>query len=202
VIEHIDAHGSFVTRGKRYSVAQFRGPVGYRQDYANKLHVQCYAEAHLNAHTQEGVNYAMAIAAHQHSVHWGSAFTRRAAEAFGHPDNGVLVMSGRGSGLVARVKWPAPALVLEPGFISNPEFAAWSLTGEGIDALGRALAESILECIEPGLIGLSIGHNYRGTGDMGAPVHPDHDDHPEWDQEAEIAEAYVDAATQYLVGYE
>lgn len=200
--EVIDQHGSFIDRGKLYDVVQLRGPVAHRQERANKLKVICYAECHCNAHVNPSVNYAMTIAAHPHSQHWGTVYTRHVAKAYGHTDNGSLLMQGRGSGLVARIKWPAPALVLEPGFVSNPEFAEWAKTGEGIDALGQALAASIIECFpKGGLVGLSLGHKYRGTGDMGAIVYddPDVEDDPEWDQEAEIAEAYLDSATQFLL---
>jgi hypothetical protein len=90
--------------------------------------------------------------------------------------------------------------VLEPGFLSNPLFAEWVRSGEALDALGKALADSILDAFPlGGLVGLSIGHAYRGTNDPGAPIHEDFDEDPEWDDEAEFAEAYVDAATEMLV---
>lgn len=198
----IDDHGSFVIEGPRFQAVQLRGPVRYRQEKANELGVRCYAEAHLNSFSRADVNYSMAIAAHEFCATWGRDYTRRVAREFDIRDGGCVVTKGRGSGLVASIRWPAPGLVLEPGFLSHPEFAFRATTGEGIDALGRCLADSIVDGFGSGLIGFSIGHAYRGTGDMGAPVHPEFGEDPEFDQEAEVAEAYIVAATEYLTSYE
>jgi hypothetical protein len=98
-------------------------------------------------------------------------------------------------------------MLLEPLFLSHPE-TALTLQGEGTDDLGRCLAESIMETFpEGGLVGLSIGHMYRGTGDKGAklPTDRDGDGVPDWewdtstDEEAELCEAYVKAATEILI---
>lgn len=193
----LDDHGSFVIEGPRYQVIQFRGPVAYRQDQANERKVKCYFEAHLNAMGGKVVKDAVfAIASYKHSVPWGKLFAAKAATALGIRNDGVLV-GVKGHGLVSRIRWPAKGLVLEPGFISNPEFAKKLVGGGGIELLGKALAESIMEMWPAGgLIGWGVGHRYRGDGDMGAMAAIEN---PEFDQEAEIAEGYGDVATRILV---
>jgi hypothetical protein len=47
------------------------------------------------------------------------------------------------------------------------------------------------------VIGLSVGHRYRGGSDKGAFAADVED--PEFDQEAEIAEAYLNVAMERLV---
>ena len=192
----LDDHGTFVVEGPRYQVIQFRGPVAYRQDQANERGVKCYCEAHLNAMGGKVVKDAVfAIAAYKHSVPWGKLFSAKVAAALGIRDDHVLV-GAKGHGLVSRIRWPAPGLVLEPGFISNAAFADRLVNGGGIELLGRALAESIMDMWPAGgLIGYSVGHRYRGTGDMGSTADIEN---PAFDREAEIAEAYGDVATRIL----
>jgi len=109
----------------------------------------------------------------------------------------VAIITGAGSGNLQYVA--APALLLEPGFISDPEYAARVSTGEGADKLGRCIAAAIVKAFPAGgIVGLSVGHRYRGNGDMGAPVAGSED--PAFDQEAELAELYLDAATEVLLG--
>lgn len=194
----LDDHGSFVVEGPKYSVIQFRGPVQYRQDQANEHKVACYFEAHLNSMGNMPVADAVfAIAAYEFATPWGLDFTRRCAKLLGIRNDGVKV-GIKGCGLVSRVRWPRPGLVLEPGFISNPAFAERLVNGGGIALIGQAIAESIIQCWPDGCtVGCSIGHRYRGTGDMGALAAKM--ENPEFDQEAEIAEAYVDDFTRRLV---
>jgi N-acetylmuramoyl-L-alanine amidase len=209
------------------------GPTYYRQELANKRNVVCYAEGHLNAldttprrnvdelgrdlgvapgelervARNRAVNYAMAIVpegARQVADPWAYCYLKHVVSTFGHRGLGQVQRGGRGSALVRRVF--APAIVLEPGFISNPEFRARISTGEGLDALGKCLADSIRELFpEGGLVGLSIGHAYRDgrtltAGDPGAVVSKKDDPDPAFDTEAELVEAYITAASEYLTG--
>jgi hypothetical protein len=101
-------------------------------------------------------------------------------------------------------------MLLEPMFMTDPEMLRRITTGEGIDGLGRCLADSIVATFpHGGLVGLSIGHAYRGGGDKGAKApmiddnkngEPDYDWDESFDEEAELVEAYVDSATEMLVG--
>lgn len=205
----IDKHGSFISEGPRYSVLQCRGPVRYRQTLASDRGVICYAEAHLNASSNPKAQHGFVIAGSttpKSTEEWADAYLSRIAETFGVKTYGVK-KGIRGSGNVHWVKWPTPTMLLEPLFVSDPIMAARITSGEGLDALGRCLAGSIRATFpDGGLVGLSIGHAYRGTGDGGANVarmdidgdgevdEPD----PAFDQEAELCEAYVDAATEIL----
>lgn len=193
----LDDHGSFVVEGPRYQVFQFRGPVAYRQDQANERRVKCYFEAHLNAMGGKVVKDAVfAIAAYKHSIDWGKRFSAKAAEALSIRNDHVIV-GAHGYGLVSRLRWPTQGLVLEPGFISNKDFVDRLVNQGGIELLGRALAESIMDTWPAGCaVGASIGHVYRGTGDQGAMAVTEN---PAFDREAEIAEAYTEVATRILV---
>jgi hypothetical protein len=186
----------------RYTVHQARGNLTVRQHEANKAECICYAEQHLNATTNPKVNYALAIVAanaSEQSKDWARTYTRIVSFEFGHPDRGVSIGPPRGSYNVKLTK--CPAILLEPGFVSNPEFAAIVRTGEGIDALARCLVRSIEECFPVGgLVALSVGHMYRGKPDPGAPVfEPDGLHDPEFDDEAELNDAIIVSATEMLL---
>jgi hypothetical protein len=183
-----------------YTVHQARGPLYQRQMDANKAGVAAYVEQHLNATTDRGANYAMVITvpnANRVTLAWGRTYTALISKEFGHKNLGCI-SGGRGTFNLKFLK--CPALLLEPGFVSNPGFAAIAKSGEGQDALARCLVESIKQHFDGGLIGLSVGHMYRGTGDRGAPVYePDGYEDAAWDDEAEICDAVINAATEMLV---
>lgn len=192
-----------------YQVHHARGSLWVRQQAATKAGCQCYAEQHCNAHTNHSINYAMAICdanSSERSRDWARTYTRMVSEAFGHPDRGVLVYGGRGAYNVRIVA--CPAVLLEPGFVSNPEFADAVRTGEGIDMLALCLARSIRDCFpDPagGPVGLSAGHAYRGKPDPGAPTYDkgQADTDTKLDDETELNIAIVDAAGGMLErGYE
>lgn len=194
----LDKYGSFRVDGPKYSVVQFRGPVAYRQAEANRMRVLAYLEAHCNAMGKPVANSVFAIAAYNHSVPLGKLFSKHAAAALGIRDDGVQV-AVKGSGLVSRVRWPAEGLVLEPGFISNPDFADQLVNGGGIACLGAALARAVSEYYPTGgLIGGGVGHAYRfGEGnDQGALAAEM--ENPAFDRESEIAEAYWNDFTERL----
>lgn len=179
-----------------------RGALYARQMAANAANVACYAEQHCNASSDPRTNYSMAIVAPNASEltkGWARSYTRICSMVFGIRDAGIVI-GGRGTYNLQFLR--APAVLLEPGFVSNPEFAAILRTGEGQDALARCLVRSIEETFAGGLVGLSVGHLYRGTGDKGAPVaQPDGLEDPAWDQEGEICDSVVEAAAVMLGGY-
>lgn len=204
--------GSRQVDGPYYSVADLRGPVFgptyYRQLLARRLGAICYAEGHLNASTNAKTNRAevvIATSAAPKARAWASAYLDELVAQSVQPSLGQVI-GGRGAGNIARVD--VPAMLLEPGFVSNPDFAAFARTGEGIDALGRALARSIMRTFPGGgLVTFSTGHAHRTRAalqDPGAPV-ADPDgwaEDPEWDSEVELVEAYLASAVEYLVGYD
>src|SRR5690606_41260228 len=89
-------------------------------------------------------------------------YTRLCALEFGTRDGGVLV-GHRGLGNV--VNAGCPQVLAEPGFVSNPEFAAIARTGEGLDALARCLVQAIRTHIPGGLVGLDVWQNHLGKSD-------------------------------------
>src|SRR5690606_30050159 len=119
---------------------------------------------------------------------WAGAYLRRIGSLFDVPTKGI-VRGVPGQSCVMHVRWPTPTMLLEPLFLSGADI--FHVSGEGldtvIDRLGRALAESIVECFPSGgLVGLSIGHMYRGTGDRGARSNRDWEWEPEFDDEGEL----------------
>jgi hypothetical protein len=182
-------------------VFRARGPLFARQQLANKVGCSAYCEAHFNAHTNKAVNYAMAIVDHAASgasKAWAREYTALCSRAFGHADRGVVIGPGRGSYNVRFAK--CPAILVEPGFVSNAEFAAIVQTGEGIDAVARCLVDSIRACFpDGGLVGLSVGHMYRGKPDPGAPVNQGELVDPATDSEAELNDLVITAAEEMLL---
>lgn len=212
-------HGSLIMHGKRFDVHQLRGPVFgptyYRQLRANERGAVCYVEGHLNASTNQQANYAECILspnAGDKTKLWARDFLMRLSVAADIRSTGFR-QDGRGAGNISRVR--APAMLLEPGFVSNVHWAAFCRTGEGADCIGKALAESIAETFSGGVVALSVGHAYRRDGsdwsdeekrgDGGAPVADPDDGSPEdpaFDEEAELVELYLTAAAEHLVSYE
>jgi hypothetical protein len=161
-------HGSLIMHGKRFDVHQLRGPVFgptyYRQLRANERGAVCYVEGHLNASPNTQANYAeciLAPTAGDKTKLWARDFLTRLSIAADIRGIGFR-QDGRGTGNISRVR--APAMLLEPGFASNPHWAAFCRTGEGADCIGRVLAQSIVEHFSGGIVAFSVGHAYRRDG--------------------------------------
>lgn len=195
-------NGSFVVRGKRFDVLNARGTIGGRQDLATKLGVIGYVEQHLNANRSPKPNYASAHVApratrHEKSVDFAAVYTAACAKVLGIPNSGVIEAPSN----CARM-WKVPAFLAEPAFLSNPDFAAFVKTGEGTETMARLLANAFAFWFPGGgLVGLSVGHAYRGNNDPGAPAYrdPEGEEDPAYDDEAEIADGIVNLATELLV---
>lgn len=195
---------SFIVRGRRYDVFHARGTVAARQDAANRAGVICYVEQHLNANAHESPWYASAhlppaATRHGGSAAFAKAYVDHVAREHKIPHGGVREAPSN----CARMR--CPAFLAEPTFLSNPEMSRWLRSGEGTEALARSLAETIVLVFPGGgLVGLSVGHAYRGNGDPGAPARIDGDEVRDraYDDEAEIADGIVNLATELLVMYE
>jgi hypothetical protein len=192
-------YGSFIVRGGLYDVLSARGTVAARQDLATKLGVRLYVEQHLNASKHRSPRYACAFiaqASNPNSRPFAVEYVRLCASILGLPNGGVSV----GPSNCGRMR--CPSFLAEPGFISNPEFSAFAKTGEGTEAIAKCLVEAIkFQLPGGGLVGLSVGHAYRGNRDPGAPSYrdPEGGEDPAYDDEAEIADGIVNLATELLV---
>lgn len=210
----LDAFGSFRVKGKRFDVLEVRGPVfgptHHSQRFASAMGAICYVECHLNASTSRAANWAEVIttgttdkarAAVEKQL--GFAFTSKICAIFGHEDRGVRE-GGRGAGNIYRTS--CPAILTEPGFLSNLSFFSFCRSAAGSGAIGMALADAIAETFpKGGLVALRLGHAYRGesgeTLDAGAPVPGGYDPDPAHDSEIELAALYMQAALAALVDY-
>lgn len=188
--------------GAYWSVWQARGPLYQRQMDANAAGCVAAVEQHLNASTNKHVNYASALIAKNASAKaeaWARWYVNHVAETYGIRGAGVVRDPPRGQVCIAH--YHCPAILVEPGFVSDHDFANRIQTGEGIDGLARCLVDSIVhEFPDGGLVALSVGHMYRGVPDPGATVNDEGDDlDPAFDSEAELNDAIITAATEMLV---
>lgn len=187
--------------GKHWHVWRARGPVWQRQIDANNAGCIAAVEQHLNAGSKTAL-YAMAIVAgnaSEKSKAWGRDYTARVAKELGIKNSGVVVNPPRGPYMIKF--YHCPAILVEPGFISNHDFGDVVQSGEGIDALARILVDSICaQFPDGGLVALSVGHAYRGVRDPGAKVNDLGDDlDPLFDDEVELNEAIITAAEEMLL---
>ena len=185
--------------GLHWHVWRARGPLYQRQVDANAAGCVAAIEQHLNASTNKAVNYASALIVSEKSRAWASDYVARAAETFGIRNAGVVINPPRGSYCLKF--YHCPAILVEPGFVSNHDFANRVQSGEGIDALARVLVDSICATFpDGGLVALSVGHGYRGTPDPGAPVNDAGDVlDPAFDSEEELNDAIITAAEEMLL---
>jgi len=189
--------------GKHWHVWRARGPLRQRQIDANAAGCIAAVEQHLNSTTDETVNYATALVAGNSSRTsrvWARYYVSRVAEEFQVRNAGIVLGPlPRGEGNLKF--YTCPAILVEPGFISNHDFADRIQSGEGIDALARVLVDSICTLFpDGGIVALSVGHLYKGTGDTGAPVNDEGDElDPTFDTEGELNDAIIKAAEEMLV---
>lgn len=194
-----DAAGSFIVRGKRFDVLNARGTIAARQDLANRQGVICFVEQHLNASTSPTPWYSCAFYAenrHPKTTEFARLYVETCSRILLTPNGGHRV----GPSNCARM-YRVPAFLAEPGFISNPEFSRFVRTGGGAETVARCLVETIEKMFpNGGLVGLSVGHAYRGNNDPGAPAYTDEEsEDPTYNDEAEIADGIVNLATELLV---
>jgi hypothetical protein len=174
-----------------------------RQIDANKAGCVAAVEQHLNASTNKAVNYASALVSKrgsEASKAWGRDYVARIAAEFGIRNAGIVVGPPRGEFNIKFYR--CPAILVEPGFVSNHDFADRIQVGEGIDALARVLVDSICARFPGGgPVALSVGHMYRGVPDPGALVNDEGDTEidPAFDTEAELNDAIIRTAEEMLL---
>jgi hypothetical protein len=189
--------------GKHWHVWRARGALRQRQLDANAAGCIAAVEQHLNSVVDTSINYATALVAGNGSAkskEWARDYVARVAVEFGVRDAGIVTGPlPRGEGNLKH--YSCPAMIVEPGFISNKEFADRIQSGEGIDALARILVDSICGLFpDGGLVALSVGHLYKGTGDQGAPVNDEGDElDPAFDAEGELCDAIITSTEEMLL---
>lgn len=185
--------------GKHWHVWRARGPLYQRQMDANAIGCVAVVEQHLNASTNKFANYSCALIMHERSRAFAAAYLALVSTTFETRNAGVVINPPRGQ---YNLKfYGCPAILVEPGFVSNHEFADRIQSGEGIDALAKCLVDAVCAVFpDGGLVGLSVGHLYRGTADQGAPVNDEGDaPDPEFDTEGELNDAIITSAEEMLL---
>jgi len=201
---NLDAYGSTLDQGPLFSVLRARGPIFspsyHRQILANKAGARFYVDAHLNAGPPAS-NYGFCILSRS------DVFTERLARALARKMSEHLDVRPAGS-LIRAKGWgnigqvTCPAILWEPAFITHRPLQRVISTGEGIEAIGRILAETIREFFPTGgVIALSNSHADRGTRDPGALVPAEFAPDPAFDTEAEFVEEYLTLAAERLLSY-
>lgn len=124
-----------------------------RNDFANSLSdVDFYISIHCNAFFEDE-NVKGARIYHMNDDEGGRAVSRAFANIY-NPDSNFIVneMSGMNSYQVIRNS-DMPAVLVETGFVSNPDEAKAMLTDEWTDSMAEMLCESIMTCFKDGSIG-------------------------------------------------
>lgn len=188
--------------GRHWHVWRARGPTRQRQLDANRAGCVAAFEQHLNAVGDKEVLHSLALVAKngsEKSKAWARDYTARVAEKFGIKDGGIVVDPPRGGFNVQL--YSCPSILLEPGFISHYDFANRVQIGEGLDALAECAVDSVCAMFpEGGLVAVSCGHLYRGTGDKGAKVNDGDDEvDPLFDEEGELNDQIVFSIEEMLV---
>jgi hypothetical protein len=158
----------------------FTGTYAERQEAANEWPATVYIEIHANSVDNSDVDYAMTVVASNHS-NTSYRLAQFYAEQFGAAydvggdddtdigyEDGVRV-GGRGDGNLRRTDMPA--VLLEPGFGSNPAQARLMETDRGLDTAARIILAGVERFWPDGAkVALSIGHkgSKPGRNDMGA----------------------------------
>ncbi len=166
-------------KNNKYRVKFYRGSYRERQLRANNDNAVVYIEQHFNAGLPTA-NYCVVIVgsnASQTSKNIGIQYSKYINSELGIKiggDNGIKVggYNGRGNGNLVHTKMPA--VLLEPGFCSNPEFAKTIKTEEGRWKVADCTYKAIRDFFpRGGLVALSVGHKYKTSKplDRGASVH-------------------------------
>lgn len=191
-----------------YTVIRPTGDYADRQREATQAGALLYLEQHLNASSNVVVCRPMGLylgdagddtdadarplaLAHEYAQQVFSA----AGFPFPQPPQTLALFSGsRGYGNLSRLGPDVVGILMEPGHVSHPAFAAWVKTGAGVEALARVIVHVVRGAApKGGVIALSVGHAGKTSSpdDRGAPVHGGG-----W--EADICQRIVDLAADML----
>lgn len=179
-----------------YRTKVYTGPYAERQRKANMDNADVYLEVHANSVEAGDVDYALSVVSSKHSAtsyELAAELARAFGTAFdvGHPtnvgyDDGVRV-GGRGDGNLAYTAMPA--VLIEPGFGSNPKQARLMESDSGIETAASIIVRTIIRFWPAGAsVALSVGHKGNKPKDMGAAWAGER-----FQWEAEWADAVVNA---------
>ena len=173
-----------------------------RQEWARARGARLYLEQHFDAAADPRVDGSLSIVAagDPESAALGREYAARAAEVCPHRrvvSWGPVQVGGRGAGNVERTRTGCPSALLEPGFVSCPDFDAWAGSDAGLDALAGLIVHVVRGALPGGgVVALSVGHLGRNSRpvDRGAP-------RVGGGWEADLAAEVVARAARALVDY-
>lgn len=183
-----------------YTVLRPTGDYYPRQKWARSRGAQLYLEQHFNSSADPHADGALAIvsaSARLESIALAREYARRAAEVCPHRrvvSWGPVQVGGSGSGNVDEHRTGCPSALLEPGFVSNPAFDAWTRTTDGLTALAGVIVHVVRGALpRGGVVALSCGH-------VGKTSYPDDRGarRASGGWEAELAVQVVDLAARLL----
>lgn len=161
-----------------YRILRVTGDYSSRQLSATTADADLYLEAHFNASPDRSVTYPAGLYVERPGCEPSRELAREYAAYVAErcPVDGEhsraigLAYGDRGRGNIAHVS--CPAIIMEPGFVSHPGFAAWSQSAAGVHVLAEAIVHVVRGALPGGgVVALSVGHlGKEGGVDRGAPV--------------------------------
>lgn len=160
-----------------YVILRPRGDYDTRQHVAAAAGCDLYLEQHFNSAVDPGVTYpaGLYLDGDEPSRALAREYAARVSEVCpvrgGEPRAIPLGPGDRGRVNLRYVA--SPRAILEPGFGSNPAFAAWAQSADGVEALAGALVHVVRgACPRGGVVALSVGHlgKAQAPDDRGAPL--------------------------------
>lgn len=205
-MEKLDKYQSYIVEGELYRCLYATGPMFspniHRKTLVNVQGALVHFACHFNSAINKKANYAFCIL--NQNEH--RALSNDIAMSFLnklHKETGITikpcVVGGPGSGNISRI-W-CPSILIEPGFISNREWYSFLRANDnsGLKLIGRLLAYTVEEFFpNGGLISFSNDHKNRPKYDPGSITPKDYDPDPEYDEEIELVEVYIQEAIKVL----
>jgi len=162
-----------------YEVLFVTGDYKHRQVFANGLRLDLYIEYHFNYYSG-ATNYTLCKinkSNKQLAKDFARLHAKNVSEHFDIPlyhiddnpdaQNGVVVSSRPGRNNYNISLLSAPAVILEPMFLSNPDHLRILFQEGGIEDLANILTSSIREVLpDSSRIGFSVGHKYQRANPM------------------------------------
>lgn len=162
-----------------YNTTFFTGDYKWRQTRANNSNLDIYIEYHFNYYSNT-TNYTLCKIANDTdttSLKFAQTHAKLASDKFNVPVyskeedseamDGVILCkrSGRNYFNISLIK--APAVILEPLFLSNPTHVNMILKQDGLQKLATVLVDSIVDTFPSGAnVGFSVGHKYQRSNPM------------------------------------
>lgn len=158
-----------------FKVSFFTGDYKWRQLFANESRIDLYVEHHFNFYSKQ-TNYTLVKVAQNcktEAFDFGKLYNSKVSSRLGVPlydscrsDGGILRLKANSRDVFNLSLVTAPAVIVEPLFLSNNDHVDLLLNKGGVQTLADILTDSLREFFEDREsvhIGFSVGHKYQRT---------------------------------------